>query len=246
MNEEVLKTIKEKGLLLEREVFELVNSFQNPLIAKQFLENLEIFSGRKLIGKNVIQQNKEYVRTFITQIYQNDNIYLEKVFAVSDSTKSMLILGILGTSSFGAYFSGRLADKVGLKKSLTIVLASWVIIFPLIGAVSNFNIFVILCVCVGFLYGSVWAISRAAMTALCPPDKLNFGFSFFTLAERVSTLVGPVSWGILTSAFLYLGPTRYRIAMAAMGVFVAIGLFFLRKIDIKKPSLTLDEKNIIL
>ncbi len=80
MNDEILKTIKEKGLLLEREVFELVNGFQNPLIAKNFLEKLEIFSGRKLINKNVIQQNKEYVKTFISEFYQNDDNSLERIF----------------------------------------------------------------------------------------------------------------------------------------------------------------------
>ena len=131
------------------------------------------------------------------------------------------------------------ADRIGLKKSLMIVLGSWVVLFPLFGLTTNFTTFVILAIMMGFLYGSIWTVTRAAMTALCPKDKLNFGFSFYTLAERVSTLVGPLTWGLITSLFIGLGPTRYRIAITVMAVFVAIGIFFLRKVEIKKGSETI-------
>ena len=164
----------------------------------------------------------------------NFPIYLQNVFSVPDSTKSMLLAGILATSAIGAFCSGFVADKIGLKKALMIVLGSGVIIFPLLGSASNFNIFVILSVLTGFLYGSIWTIMRAAMTELCPKEKLNFGFSFYTLGERVSTLIGPLSWGLITSLFIGFGPTRYRIAVTAMAVFIAIGIFFLRKVEIKK------------
>lgn len=166
----------------------------------------------------------------------NFPIYLQNVFAVADSTKSMLLVGILATSAVGAFCSGWVADKIGLKKSLMIVLGSWVVLFPLFGLTTNFTIFVVLAIIMGFLYGSIWTVTRAAMTALCPKDKLNFGFSFYTLAERVSTLVGPLTWGLITSLFIGLGPTRYRIAITVMAVFVAIGIFFLRKVEIKKEN----------
>ena len=47
MNEEILKTIRERGILLEKEVFDLLNSFQDVRTAKSFLENLEKISGQK-------------------------------------------------------------------------------------------------------------------------------------------------------------------------------------------------------
>ena len=163
----------------------------------------------------------------------NFPIYLERVFNVSDSTKSMLLLGILATSAIGAFCSGWTADKIGLKRTLVIVLGSYVVIFPALGLTSNFNLFVIFTILMGFMYGATWAVTRAVMTALCPKEKLNFGFSFYTLAERVSTLVGPLSWGLVVSLFVGLGPTRYRIAMIVMTVFIMAGIFFLRKVEIK-------------
>ena len=166
----------------------------------------------------------------------NFPIYLARVFNVSDNIKSMLLLGILATSAVGAFCSGWVADKIGLKKTLEIVLGSWVIILPALGLISNFNLFVIFTVLMGFMYGATWSVTRAVMTALCPKEKLNFGFSFYTLAERVSTLVGPLAWGLITSVFIGLGPTRYRIAMIAMAVFVSIGFYFIRKVEIKKEN----------
>ncbi len=166
----------------------------------------------------------------------NFPIYLQNVFAVSDSTKSMLLVGILATSAVGAFCSGWVADRIGLKKSIMIVLGSWVVLFPLFGLTSNFTVFVVLAIMMGFLYGSIWTVTRAAMAVLCPKDKLNFGFSFYTLAERVSTLIGPLTWGLMTSLFIGLGPTRYRVTMAVMAVFVAIGIFFLRKVEVNKEN----------
>src|SRR3989344_1845373 len=170
----------------------------------------------------------------------NFPIYLQNVFAVSDTTKSLLLMGILATSAIGALLAGWMADKVGLKKTLMFVLGSWVVILPLLGSVSNFKLFVVYTVIMGLLYGSVWAVTRAAMTALVPPERMNFGFSFYGIAERVSTLVGPVTWGLISTLLVHLGPTRYRIAVSAMAIFVIIGLLIMRKVQIPKTNNTIN------
>lgn len=164
----------------------------------------------------------------------NFPIFLQNVFSMSDNTKSMILVGILATSVIGALCSGWVADKIGLKKTLTVVIGSWVVLFPVLGLVQDFSLFVVCTILMGFLFGSIWTVTRAVMTALTPPEKLNFGFSFYTLAERVSTFLGPLSWGLITSLFINLGPIRYRLAAISMAVFVAIGLYFVRKVEIKE------------
>ena len=169
----------------------------------------------------------------------NFPIFMENVFAVSDKVKTLLLVGILGTSVIGALCSGWTADRIGLKKTLSIVIGSWIGLFPLLAFIKNFSLFVICAILMGFLFGAIWSVTRAAMTALCPKNQLNFGFSFYTLAERVSTLLGPLAWGLITSLLIQLGPLRYRLAAGAMAVFVAIGLWILRKVEI-------DEKKVVL
>ena len=72
------------------------------------------------------------------------------------------------------------------------------------------------------------------MTALCPKEKLNFGFSFYALAERVSTFVGPLAWGLVTWLLYGFGPIRYKVGIITMSVFVVIGFFFMKKVDMPK------------
>jgi len=166
----------------------------------------------------------------------NFPIYLEKVFAVPDKTKSIILLGILATSAIGAFCTGFVADKIGLKKTLLFVLGSWVLIFPALGITSNFKLFIVFTVLMGFMYGATWVVTRAAMTAICPKEKLNFGFSFYTLAERISTLVGPLVWGSLVYLLAGFGSLAYRTSVSTMSVFVLIGIFFLRKVEIKEKN----------
>ena len=213
-------------------------------------ENIDDKISFKEAYKNQWRQFKELIKDpnmklfLIAYFFFNDAIitasnnfpiFLQSVFSVSDKTKSMILVGILVTSVVGALCSGWVADKIGLKKTLTIIIGSWVILFPVLGLVKNFSLFIVCTILMGFLFGSIWTITRTAMTALTPKEKLNFGFSFYTLAERVSTFLGPLSWGLITSLFINLGPTRYRLAAISMAVFVAIGLYFIRKVEIKTP-----------
>ena len=66
-------------------------------------------------------------------------------------------------------------------------------------------------------------------------------FSFYTLAERVSTFLGPLAWGLITSLLVNLGPNRYRVAAVSMAVFVAIGLYFVRKVKINESPRVISE-----
>jgi UMF1 family MFS transporter len=163
----------------------------------------------------------------------NFPIFLENVFAVPDRTKSAILVGILATSVIGALCSGWVTDKIGLKKTLQVVIGGWIVLFPILALVHNFSLFVVCTVLMGFLFGSIWTVTRAAMTVLTPVANLNYGFSFYTLAERVSTFLGPLAWGLITSLLIDLGPLRYRLAAGSMAVFVAIGFYIIRKVEFK-------------
>lgn len=80
MDKEILDAIKEKGILVEKEIFDLVAEFHNPLIAKTFLERLEKVSGQKLITRNILTKNVGYVREFVNQLPGEDKNVAEKIF----------------------------------------------------------------------------------------------------------------------------------------------------------------------
>lgn len=80
MNPEILKTIKERGLLLEKDIFDLLNNFNDVALAKDLLEGLERFSGQKIITKSTLTKNFEYVRRLVNQLPGENKSILEKTF----------------------------------------------------------------------------------------------------------------------------------------------------------------------
>jgi len=156
----------------------------------------------------------------------NYSIILERVFATPDITKSLLLMGVLVMSAIGGITFGWIADRLGSLVALKIILAGWLIVLPLLAFAPTFTLFAILSVPVGLLIGSVFAVSRAYLSTLLPKEDMGYGFSFYTLAERFATFVGPLTWG----AIITLGGASqlsYRVAIMSMAVFVLAGLLVL-------------------
>jgi|TARA_B100000315_G_scaffold253871_1_gene293638 DNA polymerase II small subunit len=80
MNSEILNIIKEKGLLLEKEIFEEVKKCEDTLSAKLLLENLEKISGQKMITRSSLTKNYEFVREVVDEASNDKKKFLEKVF----------------------------------------------------------------------------------------------------------------------------------------------------------------------
>lgn len=80
MDVSILNVIKSKGLLLEKDVFDLLEKFENPNVAKDFLVQLERVSGQKMITKNLLSSNAEYVKSFVGNLKEESKGEVENVF----------------------------------------------------------------------------------------------------------------------------------------------------------------------
>lgn len=165
-------------------------------------------------------------------VVNNFPIFLEQVFKVSDKIKSFIAVAIFATAAVGGLAGGWVGDKLGLKKSLLLILGAWIVVFPILGLLKNFAVFVGFCIIIGILYGATWAITRAIMVHLSPADQMNHAFSYYNLFERFSTFVGPITWGLITTLLVNSGAVRYRIAMGSMAVFILVGLVIVKKIPL--------------
>src|SRR3989338_3170466 len=132
----------------------------------------------------------------------NFPIFLEQVWGVSDSVKTYIMLGILITSAIGGVISGHFADKFGHKRVLIILLFGWIIILPVLGFATNFILFIVSSTLMGFWFGAGWAVSRSVMAYLAPKGKSNLAFAYFGIAERASSLLGPIVWGGIVSSLV--------------------------------------------
>lgn len=159
-------------------------------------------------------------------VSNNYSIYLERVFQAPDGTKSLLLALVLGMSALGALIGGWVGDRLGALRTMKWILFFWIVLLPLVAIAPNLKIASILMPLTGLLVGSIWTVTRSYLSAVLPPKDLNYGFSFYTIAERFATFVGPLTWG----GIIWIWGTDssvYRFAMVAMTVYIVIGLVIL-------------------
>ncbi|MCH7974673.1 MAG: hypothetical protein IH949_12460, partial [Bacteroidetes bacterium] len=80
MKEEILDIVKEKGLLLEKDIFDLLDNMSDVDTAKNFLESLEKISGQKMITFTLLTKNIEYVQNIVRDLPGETKSLVEKVF----------------------------------------------------------------------------------------------------------------------------------------------------------------------
>ncbi len=170
----------------------------------------------------------------VLTVSNNFPIFLEQVWHVSDTVKTVLLLAILVTCGIGGMVSGMIADRYGHRRTLFVVLCGWVFLLPLVGLLVSFPWFVFATVMMGFWFGATWTVSRSAMGDIAPKDKHNLAFAYFGLAERASSFVGPVVWGLMVSGLSGLGSDRYRVAIVAISAFIIFGAALLRRVPAGK------------
>lgn len=78
MENEILNLARKKGLLLEKEIFEILRELNDIHTAEDLLENLERISGKKLITKEILATNSEYIQSFISHLRDEEKNTIER------------------------------------------------------------------------------------------------------------------------------------------------------------------------
>ena len=76
MARNIVEIVREKGLLLDKSVFELLKSFDD----LTFLESLEKVSGEKMITRGVLSKNVEFVRSMVGKLRGEEKEVVENTF----------------------------------------------------------------------------------------------------------------------------------------------------------------------
>jgi len=159
----------------------------------------------------------------IITLSNNYAIVLERIFDVSDLTKSLLLLSILVASALGGIAAGFVVDAVGAFKTLVGLIIGWIVMLPVLSISTTFPVFAALTSVTGLLIGSSYSTARVYLMSLLRPEEMTYGFSLFTLFERFASLAGPLAWG-LTLASFGSNIVGYRAAIVAMAGLMAVGL----------------------
>ena len=160
-------------------------------------------------------------------------IYVTEVLGFNSSQVRLLFITSTTFAIVGSLLYGRLADRIGPKRTLTIVLIQWMAVF--IGAAVTFSgpAFFFIGALAGVALGGTWTSDRAFLTRLAPPEQMGEFFGLYQLAGRFAAVIGPLIWSFTVDGLQDLGDLRFRIAILVLLVNVVLGFLVLMTV---RPS----------
>ncbi|MFH1245896.1 MAG: MFS transporter [Candidatus Omnitrophota bacterium] len=151
-------------------------------------------------------------------------VYAQRVMRFSDSE---LIYFMSVSTIFaigGSYIFGHCVDRRGARNTLNIVIKSWCVTIFLAGIAFSRWMFWIVGPMFGICLGATWVCARTMLIELVPREQIGQMFGLFGLAGRLSAILGPIVWGLITTwIFAGWGVFKYRIALGSVFIFMFAG-----------------------
>jgi len=149
--------------------------------------------------------------------------YGEKALGLNESILIPTVMGIQLVAMFGAWFFARLSGKIGNLKALIISIIVWIVICVYAFTIKGAFGFILAAFFIGFVMGGSQSLARSTYSKMLPDttDHTSF-FSFYDVMEKLATVAGTFSFGIIE---VLTGSMRYSVLSIA--IFFFIGLFFL-------------------
>src|SRR5258706_11897125 len=124
------------------------------------------------------------------------NMALYAIFAMGFVKGSEATLFVILTvpAVIGSYGIGRLVDLFGPKRTLSWVLAGWILLLISMIVVPSRTPFWIVGACIGLIYGGVATAERPLLLSLVPDVEAGRFFSLMVLLSRAAAVVGPFVW----------------------------------------------------
>jgi UMF1 family MFS transporter len=165
----------------------------------------------------------------------NTVIVVMSTFAVNaigftEREANLVLLTLTVAAVLASFGWGFLVERIGPKRTLMIVLASWCVGLVIAGAVLSKPTFLVAGVLLGSGLGGVWTSDRVFMLRLSPPDKLGEFFGLYGLAGKFSAVTGPVLYGATVATLLNAGwgPAAYQVGIFSFLILMVIGVALLR------------------
>lgn len=157
-------------------------------------------------------------------------VYAEQVLGFKQAQTMMLIFLVNIAAAIGAFGFGHLQDRIGHKRALAWTLWGWVVMTMLSVAATTQTVFWLAAVIAGLCMGSSQSAGRAMAGVFAPPDRLGEFYGLWTLAVRLSAVIGPITYGVVT----VWASGNQRIAILSTGLFFLAGLVVLRRVDVDR------------
>lgn len=192
--------------------------------------------------RNTVKESRKYpgtLRFILTSFLYQDamgtiiaNMALYAIFAMGFVKGSEATLFVILTvpAVIGSYGIGRLVDRFGPKRTLSWVLAGWIVLLVAMIIAPSRGAFWIVGACIGLIYGGVSTAERPLLLSLVPDVEAGRFFSLMVLSSRAAAVVGPFVWAFAVDG---LTPSRgigfaYRSGVFTVAIGMALAFWMLR------------------
>jgi UMF1 family MFS transporter len=157
-------------------------------------------------------------------------VYAEQALGFKQIDTMILIFLVNIAAALGAFAWGYVQDRIGHVRAIGLTLVGWIVMTVLAGLATTPTLFWVAAVLAGLCMGSSQSAGRALAGALAPERQRGEFFGLWTFAIRLSAIVGPVTYGLVT----LLTDGNHRLAIFGTGLFFVLGLLLLRAVDVQR------------
>jgi UMF1 family MFS transporter len=157
-------------------------------------------------------------------------VYAAEVLGFKQIDTMLLVFLVNIAAAAGAFVFGNWQDRIGHRRALALTLGGWIVMTLLAAAATGPGLFWAAAVVAGLCMGSSQSAGRALAGLFAPPERLAEFYGLWTFAGRLSAIVGPVTYGMVT----WVTSGNHRLAIGVTGVFFLVGLVLLRKVDVAR------------
>jgi UMF1 family MFS transporter len=157
-------------------------------------------------------------------------IYAEQAMGFSTRDTLFLILLVNITAAAGAFAFGQLQDRLGHVRTIVLTLIGWLIAVLLAWLARGPALFWVAANVVGLCLGASQSAGRALVGYLSPPARTAEFFGLWGLAVKLSSILGPVTYGAIT----WLSGGDHRLAILSTAVYFAAGLLIVLSLDVAR------------
>ena len=160
--------------------------------------------------------------------------YGEKALRLGETVLIATILLIQLIGMLGAWLFARLSGRVGNIKAFRLTVYIWIGICVAAYFITDAVGFLCVGIAVGLVMGGSQSLARSTYSKMLPPteDHTSF-FSFFDVMEKLATVAGTFSFGIIEAL-----TGNMRNSVLAITLFFAVGLAFLFRLMVveRRPA----------
>jgi MFS transporter, UMF1 family len=159
--------------------------------------------------------------------------YGDRELELSQTVLIATILLVQFVAFGGALLLGRIAARVGAKRTVLGSLVVWVVVLCLAFGLQKGSAvqFYLLGIAIGVVLGGTQALTRSLFGQMTPVGKEAEYYGFYEISDKGTSWLGTLAFGLAVQL-----TDSYRVAIISLVVFFALGFALLSRVDVRAAA----------